>query len=489
MAGNFVEVYVKLPTGRTTTLNLLPGSRISEINQHVGREEGVPDDRVLLKYQGKILDRKKTVGQYGVRAETILKAEVVIPRTINVYVKLPDGRSVPVTVQTTDLVASISSALSESEDVDVSSFKYQLSGGRVLTEDQPLFSQGVGEESTIETKEKPKATNKNPSSEKTEEPSEEIKDAVLSSFAAGGKNVEVVFSFDTTGSMASYLNKVRENLQETCRRLLQDIPNIRVGLIAHGDYCDQNTYVIRQLDLTSNVQELVDFANNTPSTGGGDTPECYEWMLHKAKFLDWSEDSAKALVVIGDAPPHPPSYTDQNINWWNEVELLKGMGVKIYGVLCNRSEGDEKHFYEEIAEQTGGCFLHLNHFNLITQMFLAVCYSESSEDQLEAFTDELEKEGKLTEDTKVLMKEIGEKKPKEDSAKPSKKKKTYSYDWWDVQINADTRPQYKYDAQNDRWSSNSEAVSSDTFSSFTHSYTPLSVTVKAKSKKKGCEIM
>ena len=59
--------------------------------------------------------------------------------------------------------------------------------------------------------------------------------------------------------------------------------------------------------------------------------QCYEWMLHKAKSMDWSEDSAKALVVIGDAPPHPPSYTDQNINWWDEVELLKGMGVKVNG--------------------------------------------------------------------------------------------------------------------------------------------------------------
>ncbi|XP_061173269.1 uncharacterized protein LOC133182435 [Saccostrea echinata] len=481
MAGNAVDVYVKLPTGRTTTLNLLPGSRISEINKHVGREEGVPDDRVILKYQGKILDGRKTVGQYGVRAETILKAEVVIPRTIQVYVKLPDGRSVPVTVQTTDLVASISSALSESEDVDGSSFKYQLSGGRALTEDQPLFSQGVGEESTIEAKEKPKASNYDPFVKNTEEASEEIKDAVLSSFAAGGKNVEVVFSFDTTGSMASYLNKVRENLQETCRRLLQDIPNIRVGLIAHGDYCDQNTYVIRQLDLTSDVQQLVDFANNTPSTGGGDTPECYEWMLHKAKFLDWSEDSAKALVVIGDAPPHPPSYTDQNINWWNEVELLKGMGVKIYGVLCNRSEGSEKHFYEEIAEQTGGCFLHLNHFNLITQMFLAVCYSESSEDQLEAFTDELEKEGKLTEDTKVLMKEIGEKKPKEDSAKANKEKKSYSYDWWDIQIDADKKPLYKYNANEDHWSSNSEGTTSRSSYSYTPPPEPAAGKVKSES--------
>ncbi|XP_048736687.2 uncharacterized protein LOC125651889 [Ostrea edulis] len=487
MATISVDVYVKLPTGRTTTLNLLPNSSVSAINKHVGKEEGVPDDRVILKYQGKVLDRRKTVGQYGIRPETILKSEVVVPRTIQIYVKLPDGRNVPVSVQTTNSVASISSVLAETEDVETSSYKYQLSGGRALTEDQPLFAQGVAEESTIEAKVKAKMTNLD-KSERTEEASEEVKDAVLSSFATGGRNVEVVFSFDTTGSMASYIGRVRENLEGTCRRLLQDIPNIRIGLIAHGDYCDQTgSYVIRQIDLTSDVNQLVDFANNTPGTGGGDTPECYEWVLHKAKFLDWSEDSAKALVVIGDAPPHPPSYTDQQINWWNETELLKGMGVKIYGVLCNRSEGTSKYFYEEIANQTGGCFLHLNHFNLITEMFLAVCYSESSEGQLEAFTEELEKEGKLTEDTKVLMKEIGEKKPTEDSATPKiDVEKKHDFDWWDVEKSSNNRPLYKYDAETDEWSDNH----SDSGNSTSYKYTPPTTTDKRKQKKKtGCEIM
>jgi hypothetical protein len=37
---------------------------------------------------------------------------------------------------------------------------------------------------------------------------EDLKDAVLSSFQTEGKNVEVVFSFDTTGSMNSYLVQV-----------------------------------------------------------------------------------------------------------------------------------------------------------------------------------------------------------------------------------------------------------------------------------------
>lgn len=57
-------------------------------------------------------------------------------------------------------------------------------------------------------------------------------------------------------------------------------------------------------------------------------------------------------------------------------------------------------------------------FILVT-VYSSVCYNESGGDQLEAFTEELEKEGKMTEDTKILMKEITEKKPAEKSAESS----------------------------------------------------------------------
>ena len=57
--------------------------------------------------------------------------------------------------------------------------------------------------------------------------------------------------------------------------------------------------------------------------------QCYEWVLYKAVHMDWAEDSAKALVIIGDCLPHPRSYTDQEINWHDQLDLLKGMGVKV----------------------------------------------------------------------------------------------------------------------------------------------------------------
>ena len=51
--------------------------------------------------------------------------------------------------------------------------------------------------------------------------------------------------------------------------------------------------------------------------------------MRKAQQLDWSEDSAKAFVLIADDVPHAPSYTDQHIYWRDELDVLIGMGVKV----------------------------------------------------------------------------------------------------------------------------------------------------------------
>eukprot|EP00029_Vermamoeba_vermiformis_P003876 TRINITY_DN14405_c0_g1_i1.p1 TRINITY_DN14405_c0_g1~~TRINITY_DN14405_c0_g1_i1.p1 ORF type:complete len:253 (+),score=26.74 TRINITY_DN14405_c0_g1_i1:24-761(+) len=49
------------------------------------------------------------------------------------------------------------------------------------------------------------------------------------------RDVEVVFSFDTTGSMYPCLTQVRREIQTCTERLFNDIPSIRIGILAHGD--------------------------------------------------------------------------------------------------------------------------------------------------------------------------------------------------------------------------------------------------------------
>lgn len=55
----------------------------------------------------------------------------------------------------------------------------------------------------------------------------------------------------------------------------------------------------------------------------------YELALREARFFSWEDDTSKALVIIGDEVPHEPSYTTEKINWWEELDCLVNMGVKI----------------------------------------------------------------------------------------------------------------------------------------------------------------
>lgn len=52
--------------------------------------------------------------------------------------------------------------------------------------------------------------------------------------AAGGSKIQIIFSFDTTGSMYGCLEEVRQKVSETISLLMSDIPSIQIGIIAHG---------------------------------------------------------------------------------------------------------------------------------------------------------------------------------------------------------------------------------------------------------------
>jgi hypothetical protein len=208
-------------------------------------------------------------------------------------------------------------------------------------------------------------------------------------------NIEVVFSFDTTGSMYPCLTQVRRNLKTTITRLLDEIPGIRIGIIAHGDYCDAgSTYVTKHLDLAGDVDIICNFVQTVGPTGGGDAPECYELVLHQAQSLSWSSSSNKVLVMIGDDIPHAPAQTPQKLNWRKELDLLTELGITVYGIQAlNRAHATP--FYKELAHKSGGFHLNLDQFSYITDFFLSVCYQQSSPDQLQNYEQEIVNEGRM----------------------------------------------------------------------------------------------
>lgn len=195
-------------------------------------------------------------------------------------------------------------------------------------------------------------------------------------------NIEVVFSFDTTGSMYPCLTQVRRKIQNTVNRLFAEIPGIRIGIIAHGDYCDAaSSYVTKHLDLTSNSPAICNFIQNVEATGGGDAPECYELVLHEAQSLSWTRQATKVFVLIGDDLPHSPNSNPKKLNWRTELDKLANMEIPVYGVQAlNRAHATP--FYTELAHKSGGFHLSLDQFAYITDMVLAICYKQASEEKL-----------------------------------------------------------------------------------------------------------
>jgi len=207
--------------------------------------------------------------------------------------------------------------------------------------------------------------------------------------------IDILISFDTTGSMYPCLTQVRREVDNLVRQLFKDIPDLRIGIIAHGDYCDAPR-TITKLGLTKDEAAISKFVKTVDSTYGGDAPECYELVLHEARTFDWKSGRNKVLVLIGDDVPHGPTYAQntKKIDWRNELGLLLEAGVHVYAVQA-LGRRHATNFYQEVAKRTGGFHLELNQFSHIRDLILAICYKQQGDEALQNFERSVEHSGRM----------------------------------------------------------------------------------------------
>ena len=104
-------------------------------------------------------------------------------------------------------------------------------------------------------------------------------------------------------------------------------------------------------------------------------------------------------MLIGDDVPHPPTYTPSKINWRTEVERLGEMGIPVYGVRgrSNRHRSMRPRSTPSWPRSRGGfrTCLSLDQFASITDMVLAICYKQSSDERLQQYEREVAKQGRM----------------------------------------------------------------------------------------------
>lgn len=175
--------------------------------------------------------------------------------------------------------------------------------------------------------------------------------------------LDMVIAFDTTGSMSAYINAVKTHVKELVPKLFSSNPDLRIGIVAFGDYCDMKAPTLygkayQVLDLTNDENKIIKFINEAQDISGGDGDEFYELVIKKiTEETAWREGSTKAVLLIADAAPHKVGYSYKNIvknaqiDWREEAKKASELGIKFDTMTI-----DPLHieWYKELSAMTNG---------------------------------------------------------------------------------------------------------------------------------------
>jgi len=146
--------------------------------------------------------------------------------------------------------------------------------------------------------------------------------AVVGSLAAGSvaawgaapPQTDVMFVFDTSGSMAGPLEEAKSEIQEVMSSIAGSLPDVQFGLAEVRDY-GGSVYDPESSDepwrldvpLTSNSSAVREAIGGLTAEGGGDAPEAYGralWETDTNPSVGWRPEASHVIALVADNVPH-----------------------------------------------------------------------------------------------------------------------------------------------------------------------------------------
>ena len=206
--------------------------------------------------------------------------------------------------------------------------------------------------------------------------------------------LDMVIAFDTTGSMSRYIGQVKDHVSGLVPQLLKDNPNMRIGIVAFGDYCDMKSATVfgdayQVLHPTDNEKDIISFVKNAKGTAGGDIDEFYELVIKKiTEETPWREDAVKSVLFIADCNPHPVGYSypgkveNSQIDWREEAKKASEKGIQFDTISIH---GSTYKWYEELAHITDGVYSAFKSSGNTSNYIKTVAYARGGEATKELF--------------------------------------------------------------------------------------------------------
>ncbi|PIR94365.1 hypothetical protein COT97_01510 [Candidatus Falkowbacteria bacterium CG10_big_fil_rev_8_21_14_0_10_39_11] len=195
--------------------------------------------------------------------------------------------------------------------------------------------------------------------------------------------LQLILMFDITASMFGYFEEVRKHLAMIVAAVRERVPRSEFAIFAFRNHGDKDRYdqIFYTSPLTSDLSVVNRAIEKIRRGGGGpDALTCMEECLRAANGLSWKESAQKAIVVIGDMPPHGvlDSVTKcyAGIDYRQEVIGFKKKQIKVYSVFCGTSQR-VRDFYQKMATDTNGRFMDFDSIEMIVELIVGVSMKET----------------------------------------------------------------------------------------------------------------
>jgi hypothetical protein len=118
-----------------------------------------------------------------------------------------------------------------------------------------------------------------------------------------GKSLDLCFLMDCTGSMGSWIDICKEEINNIVDYVVTEFTgiNIRIAFVGYRDYGDKPDFSVK--DFTTDPDSMKKYLTTISASGGNDMPEDVFGGLDKAINLNWKSD-VKICFFIADAPCH-----------------------------------------------------------------------------------------------------------------------------------------------------------------------------------------
>jgi len=188
--------------------------------------------------------------------------------------------------------------------------------------------------------------------------------------------LEIVFVFDSTGSMGSILQGTKERIAHMFEVLHALVPDARIGLVTYRDRDGSEEYLTRSVPLSGDIYRAINFMQVIDAGGGGNRPEAVLDGLKEAFQQRWHPKARRVVVLIGDAPAH--RFDERKIK--SLVKGFSGNGRSfVHSIVTSpygsdNLEPDTKRSFGDIASAGRGECIGFENESKVLQQVLSLAF-------------------------------------------------------------------------------------------------------------------